>query len=72
MTDDIVFDCKGIDILGKIMVPLCEKYPNVQFHIGGDGPKMVLLEEITEKNNLQDRVFFYGSVKHERVRDILG
>ncbi|XP_075254016.1 phosphatidylinositol N-acetylglucosaminyltransferase subunit A-like isoform X3 [Convolutriloba macropyga] len=62
---------KGIDILAKIIAPLCAKYPNVEFHIGGDGPKMVLLEEITEKHHLQNRVFFYGSVKHERVRNIL-
>ena len=63
---------KGTDILGKILEPICQKYPEVDFHIGGDGPKMVLLQEIQEKFNLQNRVFFYGSVKHERVRTILG
>ena len=63
---------KGTDILAKLLAPICLKYPDVDFYIGGDGPKMVLLQEIQEKYNLQNRVFFYGSVKHERVRTILG
>ena len=63
---------KGIDILAQIIVPICEKYPQVDFYIGGDGPKLLLLEEIQEKHNLQNRMFFFGSVKHEKVRSVLG
>lgn len=40
---------------------------NVNFIIGGDGPKRTLLEEIREKQNIQDRVTLLGSLDHSKV-----
>ena len=45
---------------------------NVDFLIGGDGPKIVELEQMREKHQtlLGDRVKLLGSVKHEEVREV--
>lgn len=40
---------------------------NVNFLIGGDGPKRGLLEEIREKMNMQDRVSLLGGLEHSKV-----
>lgn len=40
---------------------------NVNFLVGGDGPKRVLLEEIREKANMQDRVKMLGALEHAKV-----
>lgn len=40
---------------------------NVNFLIGGDGPKRSLLEEIRERNNMQDRVTLLGPLEHSKV-----
>ena len=39
-------------------------------HIGGEGPKRVVLEEVREQHQLHDRVRLLGSLKHEDVRDV--
>ncbi|XP_045162408.2 phosphatidylinositol N-acetylglucosaminyltransferase subunit A-like [Mercenaria mercenaria] len=62
---------KGMDLLAGIIPEICSKHPDVQFIIGGDGPKRILLEEIRENNQLQDRVTFLGPLKHSQVRDVL-
>lgn len=50
---------------------MCERYPNLHFIIGGDGPKRLLLEEMREKSQLHDRVEILGAVPHARVRSVL-
>jgi hypothetical protein len=37
---------------------------------GGDGPKMVELEQMREKYQLQDRIELLGSIKPSDVRDV--
>lgn len=37
----------------------------------GDGPKMILLEEVTEKHKLHTRVKLLGSILHDDVRNVL-
>lgn len=61
---------KGIDLLAGIL-PKLKHLPNVHFIIGGDGPKRALLEEIRERNNIQDRVVMLGALEHAKVRDVL-
>uniref|UniRef100_A0A6B2EC60 phosphatidylinositol N-acetylglucosaminyltransferase n=1 Tax=Phlebotomus kandelakii TaxID=1109342 RepID=A0A6B2EC60_9DIPT len=64
---------KGIDLLVGIISKISQM-PNmrhVNFLIGGDGPKRGLLEEIREKNNMQDRVTLLGPLEHSKVRDVL-
>lgn len=50
---------------------MCERYPNLHFIIGGDGPKRLLLEEMREKSQLHDRIEMLGAVPHSRVRSVL-
>uniref|UniRef100_A0A182SMQ4 phosphatidylinositol N-acetylglucosaminyltransferase n=1 Tax=Anopheles maculatus TaxID=74869 RepID=A0A182SMQ4_9DIPT len=61
---------KGVDLLAGIL-PKLKHLPNVHFIIGGDGPKRALLEEIRERNNMQDRVVMLGALEHAKVRDVL-
>ena len=44
---------RGIDLLAEVIPSICDKYPNVNFLIGGDGPKRIVLEEMREKHRLQ-------------------
>ncbi|XP_028409015.1 N-acetylglucosaminyl-phosphatidylinositol biosynthetic protein-like isoform X2 [Dendronephthya gigantea] len=62
---------KGMDLLASIIPLVCSKFSNVQFLIGGEGPKRIILEEVREQHQLHDRVQLLGSLKHEHVRDVL-
>ena len=62
---------KGVDLLAGVIPILCSSHPNVQFIVGGDGPKRIVLEEVIEHHQLQERVTLLGSVKHDDVRDVL-
>ncbi|XP_058886078.1 phosphatidylinositol N-acetylglucosaminyltransferase subunit A-like [Acipenser ruthenus] len=62
---------KGIDLLGGIIPELCQKYPDLQFIIGGVGPKRLVLEEVREKYLLHDRVRLLGALEHKDVRNVL-
>ncbi|GAB9476539.1 Phosphatidylinositol n-acetylglucosaminyltransferase gpi3 subunit [Globisporangium polare] len=62
---------KGIDLVGRAIQIVCARCPHVNFIIGGDGPKRLLLEEMREKHRLHDRVLLYGAVPHSKVREVL-
>jgi len=62
---------KGTDLLAGIIPIICNKYPEIQFIVGGDGPKRVILEELREKHGLLDRVTLLGELNHNQVRDVL-
>ncbi len=62
---------KGVDLLVGIIPPICRAFSNVDFLIGGDGNKKLALEEMVERERLQDRVDFLGFVPHRSVRDVL-
>ncbi|BFZ17338.1 hypothetical protein BsWGS_20377 [Bradybaena similaris] len=62
---------KGMDLLAGIIPQITMKYPQVQFIIGGDGPKRILLEEVREKYQLLDRVHMLGSLQHSNIRNVL-
>ncbi len=62
---------KGVDLLVGIIPNICARHPNVDFIIGGDGSKKLILEEMVERERLQDRVEFLGSVPHYNVRNVL-
>lgn len=61
---------KGIDLLANV-IPRFKQMPEIYFIIVGDGPKRVLLEEVTERCNMQEQIEFVGPVEHVRVRDHL-
>ena len=62
---------KGIDLLVDVIPLVCKALPHVRFIVGGDGPKKLLLDEMRERNRLQDRVELLGPVPHSKVRDVL-
>jgi len=62
---------KGMDLLAGILPIMCANHSDVQFIIGGDGPKRALLEEVCEQCTLQDRVQLLGKLGHDKVRDVL-
>lgn len=64
---------KGVDLLAGVITRLCalNGYNDVNFLIGGDGPKRVLLEEIREKRNIQERITLLGGLEHADVRNVL-
>lgn len=62
---------KGMDLLAGILPIMCANHSDVQFIIGGEGPKKALLEDVCEQCKLQERVQFLGKLKHEKVRDVL-
>eukprot|EP01094_Clydonella_sp_ATCC50884_P028748 TRINITY_DN8730_c0_g1_i1.p1 TRINITY_DN8730_c0_g1~~TRINITY_DN8730_c0_g1_i1.p1 ORF type:complete len:464 (+),score=127.64 TRINITY_DN8730_c0_g1_i1:253-1644(+) len=62
---------KGMDLLIDVIPEICRRFSNVEFVIGGDGPKRVELEEMREKHQLHERVEMLGSVRHSDVRDVL-
>ena len=54
------------------MIPhVCAAHPNVNFVIGGDGPKRQLLQAMVSEHCLQERVRLAGAVPPEGVRDFL-
>ncbi|KAJ7016575.1 transferase [Mycena alexandri] len=62
---------KGIDLLVATAPRICQKFPNVRFLIGGDGPKLIDILQMREKHLLQDRIEILGPVRHNDVRSIL-
>nr|CAD7454536.1 unnamed protein product [Timema tahoe] len=62
---------KGVDLMAHIIADICPRYPELQFLVGGDGPKRWLLEEVRERKFLQDRVTLLGSLEHSEVHDVL-
>ncbi|XP_013919523.1 PREDICTED: phosphatidylinositol N-acetylglucosaminyltransferase subunit A isoform X2 [Thamnophis sirtalis] len=62
---------KGIDLLSGIIPELCQKYPDLHFLVGGEGPKRIVLEEVRERYQLHERVRLLGALEHQEVRNIL-
>ena len=62
---------KGIDLLVGVIPHICRELDHVDFIIGGDGNKLLNLKEMVERERLQDRVEFLGSVPHVEVRNVL-
>uniref|UniRef100_A0A8C8YSB8 phosphatidylinositol N-acetylglucosaminyltransferase n=1 Tax=Prolemur simus TaxID=1328070 RepID=A0A8C8YSB8_PROSS len=62
---------KGTDLLSGIIPELCQKYPDLNFLIGGEGPKRIILEEVRERYQLHDRVHLLGALEHKDVRNVL-
>ena len=62
---------KGVDLLVGIIPKICQLYEEVDFIIGGDGNKLLNLQEMVERDHLQDRVSFLGAVPHSNVVNVL-
>lgn len=66
-----LFYNKGTDLLIAAMPRILAAHPNVRFIIAGSGPKAIDLEQMIERNVLQERVTLLGSIRHEEVRDVM-
>lgn len=66
-----LFYNKGTDLLIAAIPRICATHPNVRFIIAGSGPKAIDVEQMLERNVLQDRVEMLGPVRHEEVRDVM-
>jgi len=62
---------KGIDLLVATAPRICAAFPNVNFIVGGDGPKLNDLLQARERHLLQDRIELLGPVRHRDVRNVL-
>ncbi|XP_072181179.1 phosphatidylinositol N-acetylglucosaminyltransferase subunit A-like [Diadema setosum] len=62
---------KGMDLLAGIIPIICQAHSDVDFLIGGDGPKRIDIEEVREKHQLQERVTMLGAVEHSNVKNVL-
>jgi len=62
---------KGTDLLVAAIPHILAAHSNVRFIIAGNGPKAIDLEQMIERNVLQDRVLMIGPVRHEEVRDVM-
>ena len=66
-----LFYNKGTDLLIAAIPRILASHPNVRFIIAGSGPKAIDLEQMLERNVLQDRVSLLGPIRHEEVRDVM-
>ncbi|KAF2194429.1 glycosyltransferase family 4 protein [Zopfia rhizophila CBS 207.26] len=66
-----LFYNKGTDLLIAAIPRILASHPNVRFIIAGTGPKAIDLEQMLERNVLQDRVELLGPIRHEEVRDVM-
>jgi phosphatidylinositol glycan class A protein len=62
---------KGTVLLIEVIPEICKQLPNVNFIIGGDGPKKRLLDIMIEALGLKDRVKLTGFLKHNQVRETM-
>lgn len=62
---------KGVDLMAAVIAEICNKYQNVNFIVGGDGPKMWLLQQIRERKGLQDQITLLGALEHSQVKSVL-
>ncbi|SCM07976.1 phosphatidylinositol N-acetylglucosaminyltransferase subunit A, putative [Plasmodium chabaudi adami] len=62
---------KGVTLIAKVIPLVHQKYPFINFIIGGDGPKRIILEEMREKYRLHNSVILLGKIKQEEVQSIL-
>ncbi|EMD34737.1 glycosyltransferase family 4 protein [Gelatoporia subvermispora B] len=62
---------KGIDLLVAAAPRICSKFPNVRFVVGGDGPKLIDILQMREKNLLQDRIEMLGPIRHSDASKVL-
>lgn len=66
-----LFYNKGTDLLIAAIPRILAVHPNVRFIIAGSGPKAIDLEQMLERQMLQDKVELLGPVRHEEVRDVM-
>ena len=62
---------KRIDGIITTLKELCKKFPGTSLALIGDGPERKPLEQLAENLGVTQSVRFYGSIEHERTRELL-
>lgn len=62
---------RGADLMAAIIPQICSRFENVDFLVGGDGPKRIALEEMRDKHQLHHRVTLLGSIPHTQVPKVM-
>ncbi|KAF9527444.1 glycosyltransferase family 4 protein [Crepidotus variabilis] len=62
---------KGVDLLVATAPRICALFPEVNFVVGGTGPKLIDLLQMREKHLLQDRIALLGPIRHKDVLSVL-
>ena len=62
---------KGVHLLAAVIPLACERHPELDFLIAGDGPMREHLERTRDAHGLGDRVTLLGDVPHAEVGDAL-
>eukprot|EP00917_Polyrhabdina_sp_WS-2016_P019496 GHVP01041668.1.p1 GENE.GHVP01041668.1~~GHVP01041668.1.p1 ORF type:complete len:457 (-),score=49.58 GHVP01041668.1:289-1659(-) len=62
---------KGIDFLLSLIPIICKLEPNVCFTIAGYGPMKILLEQMIEDSDLEERVLLTSANTPDQVREVL-
>ena len=62
---------KRVDMLIRLMVPICERYPDAALHIVGSGPAEEPLRKAADENGLRDRVIFHGYMTEQEKVHLL-
>ena len=61
---------KGHHIALKAIHLLSNKFPNIEYHIVGDGPRKSELSDLAAQLNLSDKVIFHGFLTGRKLIDI--
>jgi colanic acid/amylovoran biosynthesis glycosyltransferase len=62
---------KGIDIVIRAIAKLKEQYPLIQYHIIGEGPLRLFLQELIKECDLEGHVILHGSRDATYVRELM-
>jgi len=62
---------KGADLYVDVIPEICRRHPNVNWIVGGDGPRFQQMQQMIDRHNLHRRVRLLGALKHSEVRDVL-
>lgn len=69
---DLVDDVKNVSQIVRSFAQVSSKFPQLQYHIIGDGPDRKKIESIAkEKGLLNTRVFFHGVMENKDVLDFI-
>jgi len=60
---------KNIEFLFNSIIKVLKNNKNTKFLIAGDGYLLLKLKKIARENNLEDKIFFAGIVKKEKIKN---
>ncbi|MBI2471302.1 MAG: glycosyltransferase [Planctomycetes bacterium] len=62
---------KGVQYAVQAVAEALRKYPNIEYHIAGDGPLKITLEGLIERLNIGDNVKLLGWKQQEEIVELM-